>query len=371
MESSFSSLVDIFVYNGKIITMKNTIKLYLFLFVLLAILSFSMLVLAGVSYACNYHAYRDCLASSIYWYDSCGNRQDLYQNCSGANQTCQYGQCVVSNPYVLHSRLSCHSNNLYWSDSNGALQGLYKSCADTNQCTADSCSGAKCSNTIKCDGSTCALGSADYITYCAANHCPNGACESDLGENPNNCPSDCKVNNLSVSFLGKKSAKATQWDKTIQIAPNSNIYFLVNVSNNSNTRADDVNISANIPSEIAYLGNLKVNDVLISGDIVFGVNIGFLEAMTTKSITFEAKTQEFSANSEKQATITISAGGVAQSDTVTVNFNPNQQTAAVSSDDSTVSSFVEFLKRWYLWILAAIVLIFLFIVVFRRFSSNV
>jgi hypothetical protein len=35
------------------------------------------------------------------------------------------------------------------------------------------------------------------------------------------------------------------------------------------------------------------------------------------------------------------------------------------------SSAKEFLKRWYLWILIGLVLIFLFIVIFRRFSSNV
>lgn len=328
--------------------MKNTIKLYLSLSILLAILSFSAPVSAEVSYACNYHAYRDCVGGSVYWFDSCSNRQDLYQNCSSLNQTCQYGQCVVSNPYVLRYKASCQGDNLYWYDSNGASQGLYKSCADTNQCTADSCSGAKCLNTIKCDGSTCALGSADYTTYCAAN---------------------LKVNNLSVSFLGKKDADATQWDKTIQIAPDSNIYFLVNVNNNSNAQVDEVNISANIPSEIAYLGNLKANNILINGDIVSGINMGSLAAGAVKSITFEGRTQAFSASSEKQAIITINVAGVAQSDTVTVNFDPSQQTAAASSI-SNVSSFVEFLKRWYLWILAAVVLIFLFIVVFRRFSSN-
>lgn len=351
--------------------MKSIIKLYLFPSILLAILAIFGFMSVSYAQSCNYHAYRDCVGSAVYWFDSCSNRQDLDQNCVSSNQTCQYGQCVQIQPqYVKHYRTSCHNNNLYWFDSAGVLQDVYKSCADSNSCTLDECADKKCSNTIKCDGSTCASGSADYITYCVANHCPNGACESALGENSNNCPSDCKVSNLSVSFLGKKNAEATQWDKTIQAAPNSNIYFLVNVSNNSNARVDNVNISANIPSEITYLGNLKANDVLISGDIVSGVNIGSLAAGAAKSITFEAKTQAFSASSEKQATITINAGGATQSDTVTINFNPSQQTAAVSSDSSTVSSFVEFLKRWYLWILIAIVLIFLFVVVFRRFSSS-
>lgn len=224
---------------------KAVFKFSIFILVALA----AIFGFASVSYACNYHAYRDCVGSAIYWYDSCANRQDLIQDCASFGQSCQYGQCVVKNVqpynnYVVHYRITCYGNNLYWYDSLGVSSGLYKNCADTNSCTIDSCASGNCSNILKCDGSACAVGSADYNSSC-------------------------------------------------------------------------------LPAQTGAANNNPVNN-------------------TT------------------------------QSDSVTMNPNPAQvQSAAAVSSVEAVSGFWPFLKRWYLWILVLLVLIFLFIVVFRRLSSNV
>jgi len=329
---------------------------------------------------CNYHAYRDCVGSSIYWFDSCSTRQDLYQDCASLGQTCQYGQCVVEiQPvYIAHQKISCYANNLYWYDSLGAVNSLYKNCQDANSCTTNSCSGVKCSNILKCDGTTCLTDSADYNSYCASvSNCGNGTCEENLGETSANCPGDCKTNNpnnnptnLSVSFVGKQDAASQQWDKNVQVQQNSTVYFMIAVNNNSDVAADNVNVSVNIPAEISLLGNLKINDVSVAGDIASGINLGSVSPKTSKSVTFEGKTQAFSIQEQKQATTTISAGGSNQSDFVDLSFNPSQSAVAGVSSTTDNSGFMDFLKRWYLWILAAIVLVFLFIIVFRRFSSG-
>ncbi|OGZ82328.1 MAG: hypothetical protein A2510_02255 [Candidatus Staskawiczbacteria bacterium RIFOXYD12_FULL_37_10] len=307
---------------------------------------------------CNYHAYKDCVGSSIYWFDSCSNRQDLYQDCSSFGQTCQYGQCVASiQPvYTAHQKISCSGNNLYWYDSLGAVNSLYKNCQDANSCTQDSCSGAKCSNVLKCDGSTCAAGLADYNTYCQQ-------------AQPNPPPND--VNNLMVSFVAKTDEASQQWNKNAQVSPDSTVYFMIALNNNSDTAYSNVNISANIPGEISLLGNLKVNDAAFSGDIVSGISIGSLEPKSAKSITFEGKTQSFSEQSQKQATITVNSSGAVRSDFVNLDFVPGQSTVAAVSQPAEDTGITTFLKRWYLWILSGIVLIFLFIIVFRRVSSNV
>jgi hypothetical protein len=173
---------------------------------------------------------------------------------------------------------------------------------------------------------------------------------------------------LTLSFLGKKDIAAQQWNKTIEVGPNLTAYFLVNVINNSNTEVDSVNLSANIPSEISSIGNLKVNDISVSGDIVAGIDIGSIGAGSSKVITFEGKTQGINTAGTKEAIATVSINGVTQSDSFTLNLIAGQ-VAAVSKTSSS-SWLTEFLKRWYLWILVAIVLIFLFVVVFRRVSSN-
>ena len=64
-------------------------------------------------------------------------------------------------------------------------------------------------------------------------------------------------------------------------------------------QVNNVNVSANIPSEVASLGNLQVDGVQVSGDIVSGINIGNLAPGTAKSITFEGKTQSISTQATK------------------------------------------------------------------------
>jgi hypothetical protein len=279
--------------------------------------------------------------------------------------TCKYGLCVyqqpaqpIFNPYVSHYKIACYSKNLNWFDSLGKVSGVYKSCADSNSCTQDSCASGKCSNTLKCDGSTCATGSADFNTYCATNN------------NNNNNPTNNTTTALSTAFFVKQSATTDQWEKTAQVGQNSTVYFMISVGNNGTTQVDNINVLANIPSEISLLGNLQINGVPFTGDIVSGINIGSLPAGTGKSITFEGKTQALSTQATEQATETV--GG--QINSVSISFNPSLGTAAVSSvsnsQATSTNGFWEFLKRWYLWIIAAIVLIFLFVIVFRRLSSN-
>jgi hypothetical protein len=195
-----------------------------------------------------------------------------------------------------------------------------------------------------------------------------------LGEDSGNCSNDCKttpnVSGLSVSFFAKQDASADQWQKTVQVGLNGQVYFMISAANNGSLEINNVNISASIPGEVYSLGNLKVDDVQVSGDIVSGINIGTLPSMATKLITFEGRTQTFSEQATKQATATINVSGATQSDSISINLNPSQAAGASISSASQTSDFWQFIKRWYLWILVGLVLIFLFIVVFRRLSSN-
>jgi hypothetical protein len=262
---------------------------------------------------------------------------------------------------------------LYWYDSNNARNSLYKSCTDANSCTVDTCSSGKCSNEVKCDGSTCATNSADYQKYCAINipQCGNGICEPNLGETTQTCSADCQINTveaLSISFFAKQDASSMQWQKTVQVGEDGHVYFMIAVANNGTSQVDNVTVSAGIPSEISSLGNVQINGTPVSGDIVAGINIGSLSPASAKTVTFEGITQAFSTSGTKQASAKVQVGQATQSDALDLMLVPGQ-VAGVSASTSS-SGFWEFLKRWYLWILVAIVLIFLFIIVFRRLSTN-
>lgn len=325
--------------------------------------------------SCTYHAYRDCIGNTVYWYSGCQQQQDLIQNCALSNQVCQYGQCVnyiapivpsqpIQPAYQAHYKTACYNNSVHWFDSLGVESGLYQSCADSNSCTLDACSNAKCSNTLKCDGSTCTSDSADYNTYCLPTQ-PSQPTQTN--QNTQSAPV------LMVSFFAKQDSNSTQWQKTAKVGSDGNIYFMISVSNNSNVQADNVNVSISVPSEISSLSNLNIDNESVSGDIVTGINIGPVAPSTTKSITFEGKTQTISETSTKQAIATSNVSGVTQTDSVSIEFiisqDQNQTAAAVSSAPAT-GGFWGWLRQKYLWILGFLVLIFLFIVVFKRFSSE-
>ena|SRR3989344_3417196 len=90
-------------------------------------------------------SYRRCVGNTVYWHDTNGNPQNVYQVCSN-NQTCSNGECtgtnvIVSN-YVFHSMLGCVNNKSYWYDSTGNQQGLYQNCSLTSQvCQSGQCVG--------------------------------------------------------------------------------------------------------------------------------------------------------------------------------------------------------------------------------------
>ena len=311
---------------------------------------------------CTYHAYKLCQGNNVYWYDSCGTQQDLYSTCTNG-LVCQYGQCTTYVPvtppqptYYAHYKTSCYNNSVYWYDSLNVLNSLYKNCDDGNSCTIDSCSANKCVNTQKCDGSTCALTSSDYSKYCKINTVPAPV--------PVMSPTA-----LSVSLFTKENASSTQWAKSAQVNSDASIYFMISVVNNSAVQADNITISSNIPTEITSLGNLQVNGVPITGDIVTGVNIGSIAPATSKTVTFEGKTQTISANATKQASAATTISGVTQSDTVSLNLVPGLAAASVTGAQA-VPGLWEFLGRWYLWILGALILIFLFVMIYRRLSSE-
>jgi len=334
---------------------------------------------------CTYHAYRLCVNNSnIYWYDSCGNQQDLYTSCYNGqvcNNQNQYGQCATYyiNPvlppvypaYNPYSTKACFGNSVYWYDSLGAISGLYKNCNDNDPCTQDACSNIACTHVQ--------ISNCQTNPPIDSNKCGNGLCEPLLGETNANCPNDCRINTvnaLSISFFSKQDSTSAQWQKAVQVGPDSQIYFMISLANNSTLAIDNVNVSANIPGEISSLGNLQLNGVALSGDIASGINIGSVAPTSTKSITFEGKTKEFFSAITNQATATNNVSlagqaGTSQSDSISINFVPNQPGAAAAiADNPETPGFWEFFKQWYVWILGALALIFLFIIVFKRFSSE-
>jgi len=348
------------------------------LFILTLILT--SLMAADFTYArCNTHAYTDCVGNRIYWYNSCSGMEDMYQDCANYGMTCQGGQCVYSSQtnnnsnYVRQSFLGCYAKSIYWYDSLRQPSDFYSSCADKNSCTVDGCINAKCFSTLKCDGSTCKAGSTDYQLHCAAKTTTATTNTNTQQTTTNNEENLAPLENLSISFSVANTGDSPQWQKTLEIGQNATAYFMMTISNNSNFPSDNVIVSANIPSEILYLGNLKVDGVATEGDIVAGIEIGSITANGKKNITFEGKTESFGYQGQRTASAFINSAQTPKSDIVTIDFK--NASASVESSASIISApslfgITGFIKKWYMWIIAGGVLILLFAIIFKSLSSD-
>jgi hypothetical protein len=109
----------------------------------------------------------------------------------------------------------------------------------------------------------------------------------------------------------------------------------------------------------------------VSGDIVSGIEIGSVSAMSKKMITFEGKTQNFDIQEEKEAIAFINSSQLAQSDSISISFDNSQQGSAAIASAPSSGWLTGFLKRWYMWIMAGVILVLLFIAIFKRLSSNI
>ncbi len=54
------------------------------------------------------HSYKQCYDNNVYWYDSYGSRQEIYQDCSAYGQICQGNQCYYSSNNNLN--VSCYTS---------------------------------------------------------------------------------------------------------------------------------------------------------------------------------------------------------------------------------------------------------------------
>ena len=87
---------------------------------------------------CYSHSYQRCVGNSLYWFDSCNNRQDWSKTCA-SGQICQNNACITNyiTAYTSHSVKGCFKNIVYWYDSLGNQQDIYQNCNFTGQICQD------------------------------------------------------------------------------------------------------------------------------------------------------------------------------------------------------------------------------------------
>ncbi len=281
----------------------------------------------------------------------------------GSSQCQADSACSQPSSYAKYYSKHCFDSDLYWFDSNGLRQDKYKDCSDDNECTIDSCETGKCVNELKCEGTTCKIDSGNYCKSCE--HCGDGVCNCQ--ETAGSCSQDCKAGCFTVSILGKRQNEPLQWLKNLDIKPGEKVDFLLVVANGGEGSLNDVVVKTELPEEIVYEGDLKVDGGANSGDIKAGVNIGSLPEGGVRIISFvgEAKSVNIKAG-EKEIVGIANAGNLSDSDSVKITFQKSTAVAGVG-----LAAIKFFVQKWYFWVLAVLLAIFLFFTIFRRLFSAV
>ncbi len=321
---------------------------------------------------CTPNASKQCISNIVYWYDSCGAVQTVYQNCNSINQICQNAQCVnkpgsttttAGGNVVLHDVKSCYQGNLHWFSSNGSVSDMYASCADTNACTADNCAGNQCVNQLKCDGSTCAQGTADYTTYCGGNNTTQTTTTTTQITGNQTQVQNQELSILLFAIKGTGLSLA----RNMSVVNGDKVTFLVMVKNNSLAPIDNVLVTADTTSNISYTGNLTIDNLASAGNITTGIDLGTITAKNSKVISFTGTVQSPLSQGVFQINSSINSGSIAyDSDYVIANIT--NKTAITNTDEN--SFFGAISKNWYIWLIIIIVLIVIFIIIFRKLSSN-
>jgi len=258
--------------------------------------------------------------------DYCSNEE----TCVYGNPACQPKTECVTSGYISHYTKKCYDNDLYWYDSLNVRQEKYRDCQDTNDCTIDSCSGAKCVNELKCDGTTCVVGSANYCSSCE--YCGDKVCN--CGETMASCSQDCSVIGLAVTIFGKKENDPVQWLKTFSASAGQKLDFLIVVSNGQEGQMNNVFIKTDLPQEIIYKGDFKLDGISFDGDIRTGVNLGTLAPKTVKTLTFKGEITgpDNISRAEVDATAFVNTSSGSSSDNIKINLLKEGQQIVVKSE---------------------------------------
>lgn len=275
------------------------------------------------------------------------------QTCIYGNPTCQpKAECSTPSPpsYVFRSYKVCYDNDVYWYDSRGERQDKYRECTDTNNCTIDNCQDAKCVNELKCDGSTCSIGSSNYCNSCS--HCGDGICN--CAETITSCSQDCGVIGLAVTIFGKKENEPVQWLKTVSSSAGQKFDFLVVVSNGQDSPMNNVTLKTDLPPEIIYQGDLKLDANSYDGDIRTGINLGTLAAKAVRTLTFKGEVAADLSRTEADLIATVITLSGSSADNVKMLFPGGGQ--IITKPEGGLAAVLKFDLKKPLYILIGIVL---------------
>lgn len=171
---------------------------------------------------------------------------------------------------------------------------------------------------------------------------------------------------VSADFLINKTvrnlSKGTAFSELIYADPREVLIFGI-VVKAGNDPLYNVVVKDFLPSGITYIGDLKVDNILTSGDILTGLNVGNLSTSQEKTITFRADVagaESFTfGQTQLTNTASVSSGSISYSDTAKVIVSRGA-VAGAATDVSTGLTNNIFLDSFFLPLMITLLIILLF-----------
>ena len=94
---------------------------------------------------------------------------------------------------------------------------------------------------------------------------------------------------LTISKLVRNITDNTTFQESVLADPQDRVEFQIKVTSIGSTTAYNVIVRDVLPPNLSYQGNLKIDGISSSGDILSGLNLGSMAPGLSKTITFEAQ----------------------------------------------------------------------------------
>jgi len=94
---------------------------------------------------------------------------------------------------------------------------------------------------------------------------------------------------LTINKLVRNLSDGTSWLDSVQAEPDEVLSFQIQVKNNGSSLIKDIIIKDSLPSKINFSGELKIDDISVTGDLISGLKLGNLSPNQTRTISFKAE----------------------------------------------------------------------------------
>jgi len=167
---------------------------------------------------------------------------------------------------------------------------------------------------------------------------------------------------FSVYETIRNLSDGTAFSDSIYADPNEVLNFRIVVKAGSDSLYNLV-VRDTLPSGLVYIGDLRVDNILTSGNILTGLNIGSLSAYQEKTITFRADVAGSESfifgQTQLTNTVSVTSGSISRSDIASISVTKTAVAGAATAVSTGLTNNI-FLDSFFLPLIISLLIIWFF-----------